>query len=351
MHFIFYQNILSMHQSAFLRTLSETDGNSVTLIVEDKEEFGRGKQGWQEPDFGKCTIIIAPSDEQLFSFVDIKDAIHVFTGMYAFPMVERAFKHSCKTSGLRRMVFSEPWRSDGWRGYLRVFRYRWLAWEYADKVEAFLLTGRLGVESYIRAGFPKEKCHEWGYYTEMPDITSSSPLPVEHVIPRLIFIGTWDVRKNVLGMINVLKELSIPFECFLLGDGSLRPQVEAAVGDDKRFQLIGNVPNKQIGGWLSACDILVLPSIFDGWGAVVNEALMCGTRALVSERCGAASLIISSAHGEVFTFDTMKSAFESQLKHGVQSMSAREELHQWAKQNISGEAVVHRFLKICGKRS
>ena len=158
MHFIFYQNILSMHQSAFLRALANIDGNKVTLVVAAKAEFGRDRQGWLEPDFGKCEVIVGPSEEQLRSFVELRDAVHIFTGMCAFPMVERAFRHSCGIDGLRRLIYSEPWRDDGWRGFLRGLRYRWLSWKFADKVDVFLLTGKLGVESYIKAGFPKEKC-------------------------------------------------------------------------------------------------------------------------------------------------------------------------------------------------
>ena len=338
-----------MHQSAFLRELANIGGNKVTLVVAYKAELGRDKQGWHEPNLGKCQVVVSPSDEQLHSFVDVRDAVHVFTGMCAFPMVERAFRYSCGIQGLRRMVYSEPWRNDGWRGFLRYFRYRWLAWKFADKVEVFLLTGKLGVESYIKAGFPREKCHEWGYFTEMPDTRPVPSLPLEHSVPRLIFIGTWDVRKNILGLVKALKSISMPFECLLVGDGILRQQVELEVGTDGRFRLIGNVPNTQIGGWLSACDVLVLPSIFDGWGAVVNEALMCGTRALVSDKCGAASLIVSPRHGEVFAIKNMKNALEHQLSIGIQDSISRVELRNWASCEISGVAAARRFLSICHK--
>ena len=349
MRFIFYQNILSMHQSAFLRALADCADMDVCLVVADEAELGRDKQGWLRPDFGKCRIIMSPNEQELQDLVVQRDAVHIFTGMCAFPMVERAFKLSCSISGFRRMVFSEPWRVDGWRGKLRWLYYNWLACRYASKVEAFLLTGKLGVESYVKAGFPREKCHEWGYFTEMPDMTRVSSLPLEHKIPRLIFIGTWDVRKNILGFVKALKSISQQFECLLLGDGVLRQQVELEVGTDGRFKLIGNVPNTQIGAWLSACDVLVLPSIFDGWGAVVNEALMCGTRALVSDRCGAASLIVSSKHGAVFSLSQMSEALQEQLKIGIQIPTARSEVQAWADANISGRAAAQRFMKICGK--
>lgn len=336
-----------MHQSAFLRALAETEGNQVTLVVENRSECGRDRQGWQEPDFGKCEVIVSPSEKQLFSYLETKGAIHIFSGICSFPMVKKAFMQSCRMHDQRRMVFSEPWRDDGWRGKLRLFYYRWLAINYSHKVEAFLLTGKMGVNSYVKSGFPREKCHEWGYFTEMPNVTPIANLSQKHQVPRLIFIGTWDVRKNVLALIRALKKVSRPYECFLLGNGHLRPMIEEEVKGDSRFTLIGNVPNTQIGGWLSSCDVLVLPSLFDGWGAVVNEALMCGTRALVSNRCGASSLIVSPAQGAVFPLKEIGEALEMQIQQGMQAERDRLKVRQWANEHISGKAVAMRFLGIC----
>ena len=46
-------------------------------------------------------------------------------------------------------------------------------------------------------------------------------------------------------------------------------------------------------------DLLILPSRFDGWGAVVNESLMCGTPVICSHRCGAKDLLMESWRGEI----------------------------------------------------
>ena len=42
---------------------------------------------------------------------------------------------------------------------------------------------------------------------------------------------------------------------------------------------------------IEEADLLVLPSRFDGWGAVVNEALGAGTPVLVSDLCGSSYLV------------------------------------------------------------
>lgn len=49
-------------------------------------------------------------------------------------------------------------------------------------------------------------------------------------------------------------------------------------------------------------DVLVLPSLSEPWGLVVNEAMVCGLPVLVSNHCGAAYDIVSEGENG-FTFD------------------------------------------------
>jgi glycosyltransferase involved in cell wall biosynthesis len=45
---------------------------------------------------------------------------------------------------------------------------------------------------------------------------------------------------------------------------------------------------------LEPCDILVLPSRFDGWGMVLNEAASLGKALIATESCGAAHHLIDA---------------------------------------------------------
>ena len=63
MKFIFWQNIISIHQSAFLNALSEK--HELVLIVEKDLEKGRKEQGWSIPGLEKIRIITAPSENQI----------------------------------------------------------------------------------------------------------------------------------------------------------------------------------------------------------------------------------------------------------------------------------------------
>ena len=74
----------------------------------------------------------------------------------------------------------------------------------------------------------------------------------------------------------------------MVGDGPLRSEVEAAgcavLGD--RLIVMGFVNQSQIGKYYSASDVFVLPSEFETWGLVVNEAMHFGLPPVISNNVG-----------------------------------------------------------------
>ena len=88
------------------------------------------------------------------------------------------------------------------------------------------------------------------------------------------------------------------------GDGilgeSLRAEA-AALGVSERVRFLGFVNQSALPAAYMASDVLVLPSEFDAWGLVVNEAMICGVPAVVSDQVGAAGdLVIPGETGEIY---------------------------------------------------
>jgi len=74
------------------------------------------------------------------------------------------------------------------------------------------------------------------------------------------------------------------------GEGPLRSQLEseaAALGIAPRVRFLGFVNQTQLPAIYTSADLLVLPSEYDAFGVVVNEAMLCGCPVAVSDRVGA----------------------------------------------------------------
>lgn len=103
-----------------------------------------------------------------------------------------------------------------------------------------------------------------------------------------------------------------------------------------------------IHGLLENTDCLILPSSFDGWGAVVNEALLHGCRCIVSDYAGSHSLIKHTGFGNVFpsnNWNKFKEAAGVELAQGKQTSARREKIKNYSK-NIEPQSVANYLIDV-----
>lgn len=88
------------------------------------------------------------------------------------------------------------------------------------------------------------------------------------------------------------------------GDGPERANLElraAELGIADRTRFLGFVNQTQLPATYRAADLFVLPSLFEPFGLVVNEAMLCGLPVVVTDRVGARfDLVRPNENGFVF---------------------------------------------------
>lgn len=82
----------------------------------------------------------------------------------------------------------------------------------------------------------------------------------------------------------------------IAGDGDLRAMVEDAAKTMHRIIYLGRIHTQQVRDLYAVGDVLVLPSHFDNWGLVVNEAMAAGLPVIASDRVGCVDDLVR--HGE-----------------------------------------------------
>ena len=346
MKFIFWQSILSIHQSTFLNALSKD--HEVTLVVEREFDEVRKQSGWTNPYLGCKRVIIAPDRNTVLSLIkDTADAIHVISGI---EMTFQKYKLTQLITDLRYKVvcYLEPFKWIGLLGFARRLKYIRLRFKYGKLISVMLPTGLLGVNQYTKIGF--KNVYEWGYFTEQT-MNQNIPKSDSDSQPKLLFVGSLDERKNILSLIKLISNSDFRgIRLTIIGDGPLRNDVTILSSQNTNISYLGVKPNKEVKRIMSQHDILVLPSIFDGWGAVVNEALSSGMRVICSDRCGASTLLDKDWRGSVFNIkssDDFSEKIKYQLEFGKQTGTLRERLVNWSHSNISGDAAASYFIDIC----
>jgi glycosyltransferase involved in cell wall biosynthesis len=96
--------------------------------------------------------------------------------------------------------------------------------------------------------------------------------------------------------------------------GSLHGRHRRLVPALPRFKVIGKVAHAAIPHLLSQCDVLVLPSYFEGFGAVLLEAMACGLPVIASDASAAPDLITNGHEGFIVPTNNLEALIETMRK-------------------------------------
>ena len=136
---------------------------------------------------------------------------------------------------------------------------------------------------------------------------------VEQVEPRgnsrkvILFVGRLAPEKNLEFVLGTVRWLSLEARQALLlrfvGYGpltaSLRLKAES-LGLNDMVEFVGPRKHSQLPEVYHSADVLLLPSTSEPWGLTVNEGMLCGLPAIVSEHCGCARDLINPGTGWSF---------------------------------------------------
>lgn len=155
--------------------------------------------------------------------------------------------------------------------------------------------------------------------------------------PYVLFVGTLEPRKNVPSLIRAFSRVAGEIPHSLVIAGRKDKDYEAIVrqikmsGIEKRVNVIDFVDSKDLPAIYSAADLLVWPSVYEGWGWPPQEAMACGTPVVVSDG-GALPEVVDEA-GEIveFSVDDISSRakdddFEMRLSETIKKVLGDEAL-------------------------
>ena len=107
----------------------------------------------------------------------------------------------------------------------------------------------------------------------------------------VLFCGKLQPWKRPHDLLRAFAEANISDAWLVIaGEGPLRASLEEeakSLGIFSRVRFLGFVNQSALPGVYRSVDLFVLPSDYEAFGVVVNEAMLCGCPAVVSDRVGA----------------------------------------------------------------
>lgn len=123
-----------------------------------------------------------------------------------------------------------------------------------------------------------------------------------------LFVGRLDPEKNVMTLIHAFSKMFNNEEDVLLivGNGSKEQEYKDYIQQNniKNILLLGRKEGRELIAIYNLSDIFILPSLYEPFGAVTNEALVYGCFAVVSNKAGSNCLIKNGINGFVFSPDS-----------------------------------------------
>jgi glycosyltransferase involved in cell wall biosynthesis len=202
-----------------------------------------------------------------------------------------------------------------------------------------LAMGASGVDWYARCGASRESVYPFCYVVEpAPAAPTFDGSQAEALHFQILYIGQFVERKAVDVLLQALAGLRArEWSAVLIGSGPLESRIRrmvVALGLSNRVRIYPAQPRAMAMQMLAHADVLVLPSNYDGWGAVVNEALMLGVPVVCTSGCGASDLIRYDWLGSVVapgSVLTMSAALDKRLQDGRLKSLQREKIRTWAR--------------------
>jgi glycosyltransferase involved in cell wall biosynthesis len=118
----------------------------------------------------------------------------------------------------------------------------------------------------------------------------------------ILFCAKLQPWKRPRDLLQAFAKVNLPKTVLVFaGDGPLRGSLEAeaeALGVARRVRFLGFVNQSQLPGVYTAADLMVLPSEYEPFAVVVNEAMCCGCPVAVSDSVGAARDLVLPVHRE-----------------------------------------------------
>ncbi len=164
------------------------------------------------------------------------------------------------------------------------------------------------------------------------------PHPVAHgsrsEIPNLLCVASYTRRKGHLVLFDALEQcLDLDWQLIAIGAEGLDPEHETEVKKraawfEDRVEVRGPAPREVIDELLGATDIFVLPSLYEGYGMVLSEALAAGLP-IVSTTGGAIPFTVPEA-ASLLVAPGNAAALKDALRQILSNPELREELRRGA---------------------
>jgi glycosyltransferase involved in cell wall biosynthesis len=226
----------------------------------------------------------------------------IFAPATPFPEGMAAFGYRL-TSGARVVMMDDVWEhadhgSAFTKGIKRLIH---------KNIDGVFIPAPSHLPYYVEMGFPEERVVfgvdvvDNDYFLKRSEqaraddenLRTSKKLPKNY----FLFVGRFLPRKGLELLVKAYANYrqqsdQNPLNLVLVGGGDYFNNIENLAKNIPGIHFVGSQFGEDLCHYYGLARVLIVPSIIDPWGLVVNEAMACSLPVIVSKGCGAAKTLV-----------------------------------------------------------
>jgi glycosyltransferase involved in cell wall biosynthesis len=220
-------------------------------------------------------------------------------------------------------------------------------YELADKIS---VPSSIAAKSFFKRGFPKDKILINSLGVDLGNFNISKERR-DNIKPRILFAGEIGVRKGVPWLLKAFKKLSKKSDLYLFGNVEKNFKSKLYKLLDGSVKICGPVSMKTLAIEYQKADIFCLPSIEEGFGLVVLQAMASGLPVVITESVGASDIVTEGKDGFIIpklNVTALSEALESLIDDNELRSCMGEAAAKRVKSGCSWEDYEERIVKNYG---
>jgi len=166
-----------------------------------------------------------------------------------------------------------------------------------ETADAILCPSGFVKRSFIEQGIPAERILTVPYgFALQPDAGERQP---SNDVFRVLYVGLISIRKGLRYLLEAFRKLKHPHkELWIVGPTTKGSGLDGvALPEDVRF--LGVLKGEELANAYRSCQVFVLPTVEDGFGLVLGEALSFGLPVIATSNSGGSDLFEEGKEGFV----------------------------------------------------
>jgi starch synthase len=211
--------------------------------------------------------------------------------------------------------------------------------------------------SFLKMGVPASKLRLIPYGVDLTSFRPDTGPPDIRNRFEVVFAGQVGLRKGIPYLLKAFARVSHPNKRLRIV-GAMQPHLKAVLANMplNSVHFLGPIDQSELATVLSSSHVLVLPSVEDGFGLVMGQAMACGCPVIASTNTGADDLYTDGKEGFIVPIRD-ETAIADRLQHLVDDPDLRirlsaasqdrvKAIEGWKEYGDKWESLLHSLVRV-----